>query len=206
MNRRQLLTSLFVPVLFFVLTGSVASGPILDGWNLVEEDSNLHFVSIKKSAIVEVHTFNQLKGTLNGKGELLVTIGLDSVNTNISIRNKRLRKYFFETVDFPTATISGRINVELLKDLGVGEKIIQPAKLVLALHGKEKKIKSTFEVIGLVNGGIQVNSITPIVVSLKDFDLLQGLEKLKSLANLSSIASMVPVTINFEFERAAIDH
>ena len=58
--------------------------------------SQVQFVSIKNNTIGEVSHFETLAGTVTDAGEVEVRVALDSVETNIGIRNERMKKMLFE--------------------------------------------------------------------------------------------------------------
>ncbi len=61
-------------------------------WQLEADQSHIHFVSIKKAQVGEVHTFKQLSGSIDESGKAAITIQLDSVETQVPIRNERMRE------------------------------------------------------------------------------------------------------------------
>ena len=79
----------------FCLGATLAATPVLADWE-VANGSQIQFVSIKNNAIGEVSHFETLSGTVTEAGEVEVRVALDSVETNIGIRNERMKKLLFE--------------------------------------------------------------------------------------------------------------
>ena len=65
----MLKTCLFVIAAFFLSTNALAE------WELVNDDSTVNYVSIKKSAVGEVNGFGTLNGTIESDGSMSVDIG-----------------------------------------------------------------------------------------------------------------------------------
>ncbi|MGX5174349.1 YceI family protein [Aliikangiella sp. IMCC44653] len=194
MKRIKVNSLSFIIILLFSLSSQAAQK-----LSLVPQNSTLHFISIKKSSIGELHYFNQLSGGLKKSGEFYVKIDLASVNTAIEIRDKRMQQHLFETDSHPHAIITGRINAAKVNSLKAGESLQLELPLTLSLHGHEKTLQATVRVVRLSSGDILVNSIKPVIVNARDFKLLDGIKKLAELAGLSQIASAVPVGFELVF-------
>ncbi|EAS41426.1 hypothetical protein P3TCK_06602 [Photobacterium profundum 3TCK] len=69
----------------------------------------------------------------------------------------------------------------------------------LDLHGKKQLLTASLQVTGLENGGLQVNSINPIVIDSAAFKLDGGVAALQQVAKLNSIATSVPVNVQLFF-------
>jgi len=170
-------------------------------YELDNEASSLHFISIKKNKIGEVNTFQQLNGSINSKGVAEVTIDLFSVQSNIAIRNERLKSMLFETGIFPTAKASATLDVSQLETIEAGQVLAIPLELTLNLHGKSKLIKTNVQVVGLTEGALLVSTIKPIMLNALDFGLSEGVIKLMEVAKLPSISTAVPVSFSLIFKR-----
>jgi len=167
-------------------------------WTLNNEKSSLNFISIKKSTIGEVNRFTSLTGSLK-EGKASVTIDLSSVDTNISVRDDRMKSMLFEVIQFPKATIETAIDASKLKNLKIGESYQTNLTLTVNLHGVSKEISGDVQVIKLANNNIIVNSIYPIILQASDFELTGGIEALAKVAKLPVISSAVPVSFNLVF-------
>ena len=56
-------------------------------------------------------------------------------------------------------------------------------------------------VSGLKDNGLQVHTLSPILVKAVDFGLIEGIEKLRTVAKLSSIDTTIPVTFTLVFQK-----
>jgi len=74
------------------LSSLVISNIAQADWQLVNDKSQLSFVSIKKNSIAEANHFTNIEGKLSDKGEFSVNVDLTSAETLIPIRNERLTK------------------------------------------------------------------------------------------------------------------
>ncbi len=180
----------------------LTSASALADWTLNGDASSLNFVSVKKSAIAEVHHFSQLSGSLSSEGSATLEIALASVETMIPIRNERMNQYLFETDAFPVATVSVDVDTAALEAMPVGVMASQSLNVTLSLHGKSKAYPVKVAVTKLSDNRLQVSNLAPVIVNAADFDLLAGIDKLKELAALPSISTAVPVTFQLVFEAA----
>lgn len=179
-----------------------ASSAATADWKLSYDLSRLNFVSIKKEHVAESHFFTDVQGGVDAAGQVNVVVKLDSVETNIDIRNERMRQYLFETTKTPNAVISGKININKALKLDVGATSKETVKLNLNLHGKTHPIEASLAVSKLQDNTIVVNSLKPILIDASQYGLTPGIDKLKELAGLKSISFAVPVTFKLVFEKA----
>lgn len=184
--------------LFCFLSLWVSFGAQAD-WQLKGSNSSVNFVSIKKSAIAEVHLFKQLSGSINNNGEVNVSIDLASVDTNIAIRNERMKSLLFDVNKFSTANILAKVDGGKLKAMKSGGFYQEDFDIVLSLHGIDRKITTAINVVKLADGSIRVSSVRPIIIAAQDFGLREGVEALRVVANLPVISTAVPVTFNLVF-------
>ena len=170
--------------------------PVLADWILNNQASRISFISTKNACKSESHTFRKLSGELSDEGQAVLKIDLSSVDTKIPIRDKRMQDSLFEIVKFPTAEISVEIKPEQFQALPAEQTLVISTLASLSLHGASKEIEASLSVSKLKSGDIVVQDAEPVVVSLTDFGLLQGLEKLREIAKLKSIDNTVPVSLN----------
>ncbi|MBT3506464.1 MAG: YceI family protein [Methylococcales bacterium] len=164
-----------------------------------EDSSQINFVSVKKNTVGEVHTFNGLSGSIDDNGQVRITISLDSAETRIPVRNERLKSLFFETSKFPLATAEIAVDIVKINTLTEGEIMNQVLSVNVDLHGVRAEIPVRVQVIGLRGHKLSVTVTEPVLLDVKDFDLLDGLIALKTIAKLPSISSSVPVTAQLLF-------
>lgn len=175
-----------------LLASSLLSATAYADWVLDNNKSALYFVSIKNQNNAETHTFKTLSGTIDNNGTGSLSIDLTSVDSNIAIRNQRLRELLFMTDKFATTTVSIDLRTTGIK---AG---IQTINATLELHGVKKDIPATLAVT-LVNNSIEVATVAPIILSAADFGLDGGITTLREIASLQSISNAVPVTFFLSF-------
>lgn len=170
-------------------------------WTLVNEESSLNYVSIKNLNVSELNTFKSLSGSINESGAVSININLGSVETKIPIRDERMQAMFFEIGKFAEAKISGSVNLARANKLAVGDTYTDSIKLKLSLHGMSKEVAGTAQITKLTNNRLLVTSIEPVIINSEDFGLIDGVEKLREIAKLTSINTTVPVTYSFVFKQ-----
>ena len=108
------------------------SYPVFPDWKLVNDESSLHFISIKASDIAETHTFKKLSGSVKENGEAQLSINLASLETLIPIRNERMGNLLFETKIYPSAVFKVEVDLEkmLLIDIGKSYEVKYRGKAV----------------------------------------------------------------------------
>ena len=102
-------------------------------WTLNNEESTIHFVSIKKSTVGEVHHFTKLNGSIKDSGAVSLNIDLASVETNIPIRNDRMKSMLFNIEQFSQANLSGTVDLTRLETLKTGESYHDSIKFKLLI-------------------------------------------------------------------------
>lgn len=172
-------------------------------WSLKGDESSLHFISIKKDVLGEIHTFQQLDGSITETGDFQFSITLNSVETNIPIRNERMNEFLFETAKFPIATGKGKLNIADIQKLAVGETTTMVVPVTIELHGKSAKKEVMFQVAKLKADKIWAVTPVPFILDAADFDLTTGVDKLRELALLPNIAQAVPVSASLTFISSA---
>ncbi|NMH60774.1 YceI family protein [Alteromonas ponticola] len=176
---------------------SLLSIPAFAQWQIDPDASSLHFVSTKNAQVHEVHRFDTLSGTLEKNGDLTVNVPLNSVNTNIAIRDTRMQEMLFEVASFPNATFSAMVPAALL-NIESGGIIRGEVEGTLELHGTTALV--SFDVSVARNEDmITVTTVSPTIVDATTFNLGAGVEALQKVASLSSITLSVPVTFSVTF-------
>jgi len=69
------------------------------------------------------------------------------------------------------------------------------------LHGVSKEMATEVRVVKLAKNRILAVSVNPIIVNADQYNLLEGVEKLREVANLPSISTAVPVTFSLIFKQ-----
>ncbi len=186
-------------IIFTLLLSSLTQIACAD-WILNNSESSLNFISIKKSKVGEVNRFKELEGSINNSGKVVVSVKLNSVETNIPLRNERMEKFLFETTKFASASVASQINPVEISKLNTGDSFSKKINLDLDIHGKQQTLKAVMRITLLSGNKLLVSTVHPIILNMSQFALIKGIEKLKALAKLPSISSAVPVTASFIFE------
>ena len=168
-------------------------------WKLNENNSHLSFVSIKNNAVAEVNRFESLSGAVTVAGEATVNIALDSIETNIPIRNDRMKTMLFQTGIFTQASVSTQLDIPVFRDLETGASISAELSLELNLHGIMGKVPAKVRVTRAQKDTWLVNSIQPLIINAPGYQLVEGIEALRNIAGLQSITPVIPVTFILEF-------
>lgn len=177
------------------------ANPFAGGWTLDAEASTLNFQSTKNQTKVETSAFASFDGAIDETGAARVTIELESVDTGIDLRNVRMRFLFFESFQFPQATITAQIDPALLEDLPEKRRKVIRLPFTLDLHGIAKSAEAEVAVTLLTDTMVNVSTTAPITVAAADHDLTGGVQKLEEAAGVS-IVPQAAVTFDFTFVRA----
>ena len=171
-------------------------------WRLVSDRSQINYTTTKifpgatKSA-AENNRFARLDGHIRDDGSAEVLISLDSVATNIAIRDERMRKLVFETERFPAAAVTSQVPVATVATPGLHQIDLT---LQLDLHGAKKSM--TVPVSVVASGDlVTVSSLSPVLVQAEDFGLAGGVLELTKIAGLMYIPTTVPVSFSLVFEK-----
>ncbi len=179
---------------------SLASGGVQAAWQLDNEASRLSFVSIKKGDIGEIHFFKTLSGEMNESGQVTLEIDLASVDTNIPVRDERMRNMLFETEQYPTATFRAELDMTKLKGLKPGEMLVLDYfSGNLELHGVKQEIPGQIAITRLDENSFMAVNYHPLLISADNFKLAEGVEKLREIAGLPSISLAVPINFVLTF-------
>jgi len=189
----MLISRLLMPLLLLV------SGLVHAEWQLDGAASSVHFVSIKNEAIAESHQFVKLDGRIDDAGEAMLNIDLASVDTGIGIRDQRMRELLFEVAEFPQANITMQIDAALLAGLTAESPQTLSLPLQLAVHGNTTQMNAALLAFVDADGCLHVLSEQPVLVNASDFALVDGINALREVAGLGSIASVVPVSVHLQF-------
>jgi polyisoprenoid-binding protein YceI len=184
---------------FILLVSLLSSSTAYAEWDLKNSDSNIYYVSTKNNGVSELNYLNTLSGTLSDDGELNIKINLESIETDVPIRNERVKSMLFEVLLYPKASITATISPVKLAALKAGNTYTETVNFTLNLHGITQALSTTVKVIKHADGNILVTPIIPILITAKQFGLEKGIERLRKIARLESISPTVPVTFNLTF-------
>ena len=186
-----------IPRLLLCLSLLMAAVSAQADWTLVNESSQLNFVSTKASHIAETHTFTELSGQITDDGAAKLVIDLTSVDTGIDIRDQRMQSMLFDVVSFPDARIETRLDLPALETLTAPTTLVIEAELSLA--GQTTPVQGRVLVVPVDRSRVSITTVAPIIVRAPSLGLESGIEALREIAGLPSIGYSVPVTFSLIF-------
>jgi len=185
------------------LAAFASAAPAWAEWQ-VADNSDIQFVSIKNNAIGEVSHFDMIAGTVGDQGAVEMRVALDSVETNIGIRNDRMKKMLFEVGLYPEAVITAQLSPETMAVLGSSSGSAVPVVLKIDLHGQVVSKDSVLTVSATDAAGFSATTSQPILLNAAEFNLEDGVAALQSVAGLNAISRVIPVTVSLNFTKVAV--
>ena len=179
----------------------VSASSAYAAWRVDSSQSTLSFVTAKAGTpgvggIEEVQAFRQVGGSVGDDGKLQFNVDLSSVETHIPLRDDRLKDLLFKVVDYPQAVFTGAVDVHRFDVLRVGTSADLELTGQLTIAGQSRPLSANLRVVKLASNALLVGTRIPIVVNLKDYGLLDGVEALRSVMNLNVLASSAPVSFS----------
>lgn len=181
-----------------VLMTCLAIFPAFGQWQLQPDFSELTFMTIKNHKIAENHRFKQFSGQFSNN-KVSLTINLSSVDTNIAIRDQRMKEHLFSVTNYPEATFTAKLDNKRISEIKQGQSKRLKITGNINLHGMSQSIDTEVLVAKLSKNSIQVTSLQPLLIRAEDFALVAGINKLQQLAGLDSIAYSVPLSFSLTF-------
>lgn len=172
------------------------SSPAWSGWE-VAGGSVVQFISIKNNAVGELNQFESVVGTVTDDGQVEIRVALDSVETNVGIRNERMKELLFEVGLFPQASITAQLAPSAVS---VEQSHTVETTLAIDLHGQVVNRTATLQVAPNEQG-LSVVSVEPILLSASEFGLESGVAALQRIAGLNAISRVIPVTVRLQLVR-----
>ncbi|MCY0963597.1 YceI family protein [Parathalassolituus penaei] len=183
-----------------MLAASLAVTPIaMAGWT-IDDGSSIAFSSTKNTDITEEHHFRDFDGFVTDGGSATVNVRLTSVDTGVEVRDQRLRNTLFDIAHFPTAVLQMSVPKAAMADLKAGKSATFQASGALALHGKRVPVKASLQAEPSSDNRIVVTTAAPLMLDATAFSLTDGINQLREMAGLQSIASTIPVSLNLVFK------
>jgi polyisoprenoid-binding protein YceI len=176
-------------------------------WNLDAQHSELHFVTTKAgkpgiAAIEEVQSFTAFTGVLDGSGQVQLTVDLASVQTQVPLRDQRLRDMLFKVTEHPRAQFAAQFDMSALKGLKTGQFKDVSVSGTLAINGTKQPLDANLRVIKLAHGALLVSTRQPIVVDLQKFNLSEGVSALQDVMALNVLSATAPVSFSLVLNSA----
>lgn len=195
----------FVKIIAFwigvtTLAAHAQSNPFEGGWKMEGAASSLRFQSVKNQSKIESSSFATISGDIAEDGTATVKVLLDSVDTKVDLRNVRMRFLFFETFQYPEATVTMKLDPAVVADLATVRRKVVTLPYTLDLHGITQDFEAPLAITLIGDDLVAVSTADPITISVADFGLLGGLEKLQEAANVAIVPSST-VTFDFIFKK-----
>lgn len=167
-------------------------------YEIDSDNSIVTFSVTKKQYIVEPATFEDVSGSIDKQGNVIISIDINSVNSSNPIRDNRLIDMFFQTEFFPEAIISTKINPSILNS----KQSIQKVKLNATLEFYETKKDIVLEALVVKTGNkVVVTSLKSIIINAKMFNLpMDNLNALSKVCGGITISDIVPVNFVVTFQ------
>ena len=162
---------------------------------MVQDTSQIGFVSIKNNSIGENNAFQRVSGSISEAGMVAVAIDLTSVETGVGIRNERLQTLLFDVASFPSATVKATLSPAQVMALRGGGTVTESVALDVSLYGTT--VSKTAELlVSVLDDDVRVTSTQPIMITAQDFGLESGVAALQKIAGLSAISRSIPITVD----------
>ncbi len=162
---------------------------------MVQDTSQIGFVSIKNNSIGENNAFQRVSGSISEAGMVAVAIDLTSVETGVGIRNERLQTMLFDVASFPSATVKATLTPAQVMALRGGGTVTESVALDVSLYGTT--VSKTAELlVSVLDDDVRVTSTQPIMITAQDFGLESGVAALQKIAGLSAISRSIPITVD----------
>lgn len=177
-----------------LLAALLSIAPAHADW-MVQDTSQIGFVSIKNNSIGENNAFQRVSGSISEAGMVAVAIDLTSVETGVGIRNERLQTMLFDVASFPSATVKATLSPAQVMALRGGGTVTESVALDVSLYGTT--VSKTAELlVSVLDDDVRVTSTQPIMITAQDFGLESGVAALQKIAGLSAISRSIPITVD----------
>ena len=186
-------------VIVMTLMLASSAGLQAESWVLDNKSSYLSFVTVKAGDLAEAHRFRTLSGEVSVDGTAAISIDLASVDTLIPIRDERMREHLFQTIRFPEAIVSLQFDPEQIMSIAEGSSATVQLDGELSMMNRRVPIRADALIVRLTPTRVLVVSRTPVVVNAGSLRLVDGIEKLREMANLPSISKAVTVSFALSF-------
>ena len=170
---------------------ALLSPPAFADWQ-IGPGSQVQFVSIKNNTVGEVSHFETLSGSVTDAGDVEVRVVLDSIETNVGIRNERMKTMLFEVGLYPEAVITAQLDAEAIATMSDGG--FANVALQIDLHGQIVTKDAQLN-IAVTDQGVSATTAQPILLTAAEFGLEGGVAALQAVAGLNAISRVIPVTV-----------
>ncbi len=194
-------TKLIRAVLALVTATMLFASQAFAEWTLDAANSNISYGTIKNSMIGESNTFKTISGTIDDNGHINIDIALATVDTQLELRDQRMRDIVFKVAENASAKLSGDMNLEAHQDQEIGTSRVIEATIGLELVGEKLEHDVMLVVTRLAENKVMVTPHGVMFIDADEYELLDAIEELRNLAGLDSIASVVPMSFYLTFTK-----
>ena len=176
-------------------------------WVLQDECSSLSLTTSKtvagaeqSTSVVEVGRFRKLSSRFSeGDDEVVLEVGLGSIDTGVPVRDQRVNEMLF--LGEPRARVSVPVSGALRQaaEDGAPQPLTLPLRLELGPAGLE--LEAQVSVVRSANA-LLISTFEPLPVSVLGLDGGTGLEALREVVGLESIAESIPVSARLCYVRS----
>ncbi len=193
--------NIFIGTVITLAASIIISNSALADWTLDAGNSNLSYGTIKNGMIGESNSFKTISGSIDDSGHINIDIDLASVDTQLELRDERMRDIVFKVAGNPSAKLSGDMSLQAHNDQEVGTSRVIEATIGVELVGEKVDHDVMLVVTRLAENKVMVTPHGVIFIDADDYDLLDALEELRVLAGLDTIESVVPMSFYLTFTK-----
>lgn len=169
-------------------------------WQLQTDYSRISFVSVKRGDSAEVQRFTGLTGVVDAQGGVRIMVPFSGLDSGLALRDERMRNDLFQIARFSDAEVSSQVDLATWEALAVGASKIDTIQFKISLHGQERRLKAEVLVSRIGEHNMQVSTLEPVLLKTVDFDLDEGLQRLKEISAVPDITPEVPVFAVLTFQ------
>ncbi len=178
----------------FLLMALLMGQPALADWRIDAQSSRVSLLITKDVRQIDVGRFYGLLGGVDASGQVELKVEMDSLRTGSLLQDQRLRKELFDSVAFPMARISARLDLQPITNLAPGAQMELKLPATLSLHGLQKAVETDLLITRLDEHRFQIVTLTPLVLDAADFGLAAAIERLRQSVGLQAVSLAVPVS------------
>ncbi|HPF47981.1 MAG: YceI family protein [Alphaproteobacteria bacterium] len=187
-------------LLIFAAT-SLFSNAALAEWKLDAANSNISYGTIKNDSIGESNTFKTISGSISDSGQINIDIALASVDTQVEVRDGRMRDIVFKVAENASAKLTGNVDLADYQNQKIGSSRVVETSVQLELVGQKIEQDVTLVVTRLGENKVMVIPQGVLFIDADDYELVDSIETLRELAGLETIASVVPMSFYLTFTK-----
>jgi hypothetical protein len=193
MSQFRILPALLLPALLIIVVACQPKEIANKSWTLLPDQSSLSLDIVKAETVHETFSLRFQTGKVGPDGKMDLQIDLNSIETNIDIRNERMRVHLFDLAKWPTAQVQSQIDLTQFQDLKIGKNKVSTDDIQLLFNGISMVYDVETSVSRISETQISIQNTKPVIITASELEFTSGLEKLRQLAKLPSISPKVEV-------------